>query len=64
MILGCVACPPNTYYRPETMYIYNGSSYCDHCLRLKQKALHDLPQTVAQNYQSEGVVDVDPRTNA
>jgi len=53
MTLGCIACPPNTYYRPETMYIYNGSSYCDSCLRKKQKALHDLPQPVRQRPEKE-----------
>ena len=44
--LGCIDCPPNTFYRPEVAYIYNGNSYCDVCLRKKQEENGELPKPI------------------
>jgi hypothetical protein len=36
--LGCIDCEPNSFYRPERIYIFNGNTLCGHCLGLRMKA--------------------------
>lgn len=37
MKFGCVDCKVGSYYRPMVIYIYQGDSLCDHCLKKRKE---------------------------